>query len=392
MIPYGRQSVDESDIEAVVEVLRSDYLTTGPMVEAFESAFGEYLGAKHSVAVSSATAGLHLCIKALGVAYGKRVLTSANTFLASSTCGIYEGATPLFCDVDAETGNMTLETVKAAWVDGTRAVVVVHYGGQPSDIEAISEYARAKGAFVIEDASHALGSHIRTESGWVKCGAHEFADLSVFSFHPVKSMTTAEGGMVTTSSAEYAKRIRSLRHHGIVRDPARFVNRWEPEKGPWFHEMHALGCNYRLSDIHCALGLSQLKRLDGNLARRREIHERYNSAFQNVEWVNAPKVASFVDPETIGWHIYPASFDWAKLGKTRTEVMTMLREAGIGTQVLYIPVYVQPYFQCHFGYEPGICPEAENFYSSNLCLPLYAELSDQDVDTVIEQVLALKHG
>jgi UDP-4-amino-4,6-dideoxy-N-acetyl-beta-L-altrosamine transaminase len=395
MIPYGLQSISEDDIAAVVAVLRSDFLTQGPLIEAFESRFAEAVGAKYAVAVSSATAALHLAMRVAGIGAGDRVVTSPITFLASANAAAYVGATPDFSDIDPISTTLDPAALEANWRDDTRAVVAVDYAGQACDMPEIARIARSHGAIVIEDACHAVGGAFQAEGRSWKIGAHPWADLTVFSFHPVKTMTTGEGGMLVTDRDDWAELARTLRSHGIVRDPSRFLPSdlcpLTAEKGPWFYEMQELGYNYRLTDLQCALGLSQLTRLDVWLERRREIAVAYNAAFAELDWLRTPGLRNPADAATTSWHLYTVQIDFATLGRMRTAVITELREAGVGTQVLYIPVHLQPWYRKTFGYGSGKCPTAEAFYAHALSLPLYPAMTNADVARVITAVRALKH-
>jgi len=393
VIPYGRQNISEDDIAAVAAVLHSDFLTQGPVVEAFERRFAQRVGSRHAVAVSSATAALHLAMRVAGIGGGDRVVTSPITFLASANAAAYVGATPDFADIDPISITLDPRSLERNWRDDTRAVVAVDYAGQACDLPEIARVARARGAIVIEDACHGAGGSFHSPAhpgGPWQLGGNPWADLAVFSFHPVKTMTTGEGGMLVTDRADWAELARTLRSHGIVRDPARFqASGLCPvlaEQGPWFHEMQELGYNYRLTDIQCALGLSQLDRLDRFIARRREIVARYNEAFANLPPLTCPGLRRPADAGTTSWHLYTVQLDFAAIGKSRTQVMHRLHELGVGTQVLYIPVYLQPWYRRTFGYAPGKCPVAERFYAQALSLPLYPAMSDADVDAVVAAV------
>ena len=451
MLPYGRQTLDDDDIAAVVRVLRSDFLTCGPEVDAFEREFAEFVGAKHAVAVCNATAALHLAMLVADIGPGDRVVTSPNTFLASANCAAYVGAIPDFCDIDPVSYNLDPALLEAAWQPDTKAVVAVDYAGQPCDMPAIARIARANGAVVIEDACHGTGGgffHVGKE--W-KLGGHPWADITIFSFHPVKTLTTGEGGMLVTDNDEYARRARLLRTHGIERDPSRLqTSALRPlssdlcpptsEYGPWYYEMQHLGYNYRITDIQCALGRSQLTKLPSFIQRRQQIVAHYNQAFADLPWIRTPKLAPWLveqgdasletrawrrelgdasletraskehapvseqsklsslasrvsplpaSPHRISWHLYTIQLDFPSLGRTRAEVMAVLREQGVGTQVLYIPVHLQPWYRKTYGYAPGKCPNAEAFYTQALSLPLYPALTDDDVQHVIQAVRAL---
>jgi UDP-4-amino-4,6-dideoxy-N-acetyl-beta-L-altrosamine transaminase len=393
LIPYGRQAIDEDDIAAVVAALRSDFLTCGPQVEAFEREFAAMVGAKHAVAVSNATAALHLAMVVAKIGSGDRVVTSPNTFLASANCAAYVGATPDFCDIDPVSYNLDPMKLGEGWKPDTKAVVAVDYAGQSSDMPAIARIARAKGALVIEDACHGTGGSFQHEGRSWKLGGHPWADITTFSFHPVKTMTTGEGGMFVTDNDEYACKARLLRNHGMEREHGRFQafgQSSDPlcETGPWAYEMQHLGYNYRITDLQCALGRSQLKKLPCFIRRRQEIVSRYNEAFANIPWLKPPQLrppASDLRP-LISWHLYTVQIDFATLGKSRKQVMSELREKGIGTQVLYIPVYLQPWYRQTYGYAPGKCPNAESFYLQALSLPLYPALSEDSVERVIQAV------
>lgn len=393
MLSYGRQSISDGDIAAVTAALRSDFLTQGPLIDAFERRFADMLGVRHAVAVNSATAALHLAMKVLGLGPGDRVMTSPITFLASANAAAYVGATPDFADIDPLTATLDPAALARDWRPDTRAVVAVDYAGQACDLPAIARIARERGAFVIEDACHGVGGgfHETENSARVwKLGANPWADIGVFSFHPVKTMTTGEGGMLVTNHDEWARQARMLRSHGIERQPTHFVTPTDDpvlaEQGPWFYEMQELGFNYRLTDLQCALGLSQMERLPSFLARRREIVAAYNSAFADLDWLSTPGLRQPADAATTSWHLYTVQIDFAALGRSRPKVMARLREAGVGTQVLYIPVYLQPWYRRTYGYGPGKCPQAERFYARALSLPLHAGMTDADVTRVIEAV------
>jgi perosamine synthetase len=399
LIPYGRQSISEADVEAVCAVLLSDFLTCGPKVEELEAGIMELTGARHAIAVNSATSALHLAMLAAGIGRGDRVITSPNTFMASANCAAYVGATPDFADIDPVSYNLDPAALALGWEPDVKAVVAVDYAGQPCDMPAIASVARERGAVIIEDASHAIGGAFSHEGKTWKIGNHPWADMTVFSFHPVKTITTGEGGMLVTNNDAFAAKARQLRSHGIVRDSSDFVGLCSPsdippsafrfplsEKGPWYHEMQDLGYNYRITDIQCALGLSQLKRLPQFLTRRREIVRQYNEAFSGLTWLRTPALKEPQNRELISWHLYTVQIDFKSLGKTRTEVMAELKQKQVGTQVLYIPVYLQPWYRKTFGYAPGKCPVAEAYYSQALSLPLFPALDGSDIKQVVSTI------
>ncbi len=392
LIPYSRQSISEEDIAAVVEVLRSDFLTCGAKVEAFEQRLEARVGAKHAVVVNSATSALHLALRVAGVGAGARVVTSPNTFLASANCAAFAGATPDFADIDPVSYNLDPAALARGWQGDTRAVVAVDYAGQPCDLPAIARVAREHGAVVIDDACHGIGGGFVQDGRVWNLGGNPWADLTVFSFHPVKTMTTGEGGALVTDNAAWAEQARRLRSHGVER--RRFTglgaeSELEPalaEHGPWYYEMQELGYNYRLTDIQCALGLSQLNRLDQFIARRREIVSRYNAAFANLRGVTTPALRNPANRDHISWHLYTLQIDFGALGKTRTQVMAELKQKGVGTQVLYIPAHLQPWYRRNYGCARGKCPVAEAYYTRALSLPLFPAMTGAQVAQVVEAV------
>lgn len=403
MLHYGRQTIDDDDIAAVVRTLRSDLLTCGPEIEAFEREFAEFVGAKHAVAVCNATAALHLAMIVAEIGPGDRVVTSPNTFLASANCAAFVGAIPDFSDIDPVSYNLDPVALEANWKADTKAVVAVAYAGQPCNMPEIARIARNHGAVIIEDACHGPGGGFIHQGREWKLGGHPWADITTFSFHPVKTITTGEGGMFVTDNDEYARRARLLRTHGIERDPSRFegFGSEDPaflEKGIWVYEMQNLGYNYRITDFQGALGRSQLKKLPRFIQRRQEIVACYNEAFADLPWLTTPKLAPWLSPNpqspisnlpSISWHLYTTMMDFCALGKTRSEVMAELRSKGVGTQVLYIPVHLQPWYQKTYGYGHGMCPVAEKSYHQSLSLPLFPTLTEEDLELVISSVKAL---
>lgn len=371
LLPYGRQSVEDADIEAVVRVLRSDWLTTGPVVGQLEGAFATRVGAAYAVVVNSGTAALHAATSAAGIRPGDEVIVPGLTFAASANCVIYQGGTPVFADVRPDTLNLDPAAVEAAITPHTRAIVVVDYSGQPADLDELGAIARQHDLHLIEDAAHALGATYRGRP------VGGISPLSTFSLHPVKHITTGEGGVITTQDESLAQRMRWFRNHGITTD-----HRQRAEKGGWFYEMVDLGYNYRLPDLNCALGLSQLDRLDAWLARRRAIARSYDAAFTGAPGLTPP--VSLPDREP-AWHIYPLRLDLDQLRVGRAKVFAALRAENIGVNVHYIPVYWHPYYQA-LGYRKGICPRAEEAYERLITLPLFPAMSDRDVTDVIEAV------
>lgn len=379
MIPYGSQWIDESDIVAVCEVLRHGNLTQGPVGPAFEQALADYVGAKYCVTFSNATAGLHCAVRALDLPEGSEGVTTPNTFVASANCMAYCGMTPVFADIDPRTYNVTAETIAQRVTPDTRVLIPVHFAGQACDMEHIGALAKKHDLRVIEDAAHAIGS---TYADGRKVGCCAYSDLTVFSFHPVKTLTCGEGGAVTTNDPELYRRLLLFRSHGITKDSA-LLTRTSP--GPWYYEMLELGFNYRMTELQAALGLSQLRRLEAFKRRRREIVATYNAAFADLPMLKTPYEMPGLSS---CFHLYLVRIDFQGIGKSRTAVMSELATKGVGSQVLYIPVYTQPWYERIYGVRRGLCPEAEAYYDEALALPLYPRMSDGDVRTVIEAVKA----
>lgn len=379
-LPYTRQSIGEDDIKAVAEALRSDFLTTGPLVEAFERDFSLATGAAHTVACNSGTAALHLAMLVQNLSQQDAVIVPSVTFLATANVVRMVGAEVIFCDVDADTGLMTPETLEAAVVEararGLRPAVAVpvHLGGQLCDLEGIDRVARSANVSLIEDACHALGVE--------DVGAASFSAAVCFSTHPAKAIATGEGGLVTTRDGQAAERMRRLRSHGINRDASGFEDRQHAFDGananPWYYEMKEFGWNYRIPDVLCALGISQLKKLDGFLSRRREIAAYYDRALRPL----APAIRAVPHGNRAhGWHLYALLVDFRKLGVSRAKFMDALRGEGIGTQVHYIPLHFQPYFQRRYG--TLSLPGAEEYYARCLSIPFYPSMTDDDVERVV---------
>lgn len=371
-LPYGRQSLDDADIEAVVEALRSDWLTTGPRVDEFEAAFAAYVGVAHAVAVCNGTAALHAAVHALGIGPGDEVVVPTMTFAASANCVVYQGGTPIFADVDAATLLLDAASVEARLTERTRAIIAVDYAGQPCDYTALRALAERHGLALVADAAHAAGAR----EGDRAVGS--LADLSTFSFHPVKHMTTGEGGMITTDDARLAGRLRVFRNHGITSD-----HRQRATQGAFFYEMVDLGYNYRLTDFQSALGLSQLRRLESFVEARGAIAARYDDAFAEMPEVRPVAVRAGVRH---AYHLYPIRLELHLLTAGRDAVMAALRAEGIGVNVHYIPVHLHPYYRERFGTHAGMCPHAERAYEELVTLPLFPAMTDADVADVIAAV------
>jgi perosamine synthetase len=372
LLPYGRQSLDDADVQAVVEVLKSDWLTTGPKVGEFEERFSAWVEAKYAVSFSSGTAALHAAAFAAGIGPGDEAITTPMTFCATANCVVYQGAKPVFADVSADTLNLDPGEVAQKLSSRTKAILAVDYAGHPADLDALLAVTRPRGIPLIEDACHALGAEYRGK----RVGG--IADMTVFSFHPVKHLTTGEGGMVTTNDAALAEALRRFRNHGISSDA-----RQRQASGQWYYEMVLLGFNYRLTDIACALGLSQLSKLKANLARRREIAAQYTAAFRGVPGLIPPSVRTEANP---AWHLYPIRVDLAKLTVDRGQIFRALRAENIGVNVHYIPVHLHPYYRSQFGHRDGESPVAEAAYERLISLPMFHGMTDADVGDVVRAV------
>ena len=371
-IPYARQWIEEEDIERVAKVLRGDWLTQGPAVDAFEQAVASYVNAKYCVAFNSGTAALHAAMYATGVQPGDEVLTTPITFVATSNSALYLGGKPLFVDIDPKTYCLDITKIERAITPATKVIAPVDYAGYPIDIDPILKMAREKGLVVIEDAAHALGADRNGE----KVGPQ--ADMTMFSFHPVKHITTGEGGVIVTNDETYYERMRLFRTHGITKEPAAFLHEAE---GPWYYEMQALGFNYRITDFQCALGSSQLEKLPRSLARRRQIAEKYYAGLKDVEGVLLPPIPE--NPHTThAYHLFPVQF----MRKDRNEVFLSLKEKGIFGQVHYIPAHLQPYYRESYGFKPGDYPRSEAFYQREISIPMFPKMTDEEVDYVISTI------
>ncbi len=367
-LSYGKQWLDKNDIKAVVNVLKTDWLTQGPKVEEFEKRVAQYCGAKYAVAVSSGTAALELAYLVGGIGKGDEVITTPLTFTATCSALVHYGGRPVFVDIKEDSFSINPEEIEKKITKKTKAIVPVDFAGIPCDYDEISKIAKRNKLLIIEDASHALGSLYKGK----KIG--RLADMTVFSFHPVKGITTGEGGMVLTDNKKFYEKLKILRHHGIVK---------KPEKGGWYYDIETPGFNFRITDFQCALGLTQLKKLGKFIKRRREIVARYNKAFKDIEEIITPQEKSYVKS---AWHIYPVQLKLERLKATRKKIFDYLRKQGIGVQVHYIPLHLISFYKKRFGYRTGDFPIAENYYKRAITLPLFPKMTDSDVEKVVRVV------
>ena len=369
MIPYGKHCIEQDDIDAVVAALQEDYIATGPGIGKFEEEFAEYVGTKYAVAVSSGTAALHACCFAIGIEEGDEVITTPFTFAASANCVLYCGGIPVFADIAINKYNIDPNEIEKKITPNTKAVIPVHFAGQPCDMEKIHYVAGKYGLKVIEDAAHASGADYYGK----KIGS--LSDMTIFSFHPVKHMTTCEGGMITTNNEELYKKIKGFRAYCLTKDPEQLKDKTD---GPWHYEVQGLGYNYRISDVMCALGRSQLKKMDKFVSKRREVAARYNEELEDVEGIILPYQK---DGCNSSWHLYTIQVE----DNRRLEVYTKMKEAGIGVDVHYLPVYKHPYYQEN-GYKDVCCPNAEKVYSQILSIPIFYKLSYEEQTYVINTI------
>ena len=380
MIPYGRQDINQADVDSVIDVLKSDFLTQGPQVPLFEECVANYCGASAAVAVNSATSALHIACLALGLGEGDWLWTSPNSFVASANCGLYCGANVDFVDIDPQTYNLCPDALERKLIEARKEntlpkiVIPVHFAGQSCNMEKISSLSNEYGFSIIEDASHAIGGKYQDKS----IGCCHYSDITVFSFHPVKVITTAEGGMATTNDASIAEKMRSLRSHGITRDKALMTS--APE-GDWYYQQIALGFNYRMNELQAVLGLSQMKRLDEFVARRHACQEYYDEQLDSLSIITP-----FQSPDCFSsLHLYPIQLKQEQVKKSRKQVFSELRSSGIGVNVHYIPVHLQPHYK-RLGFKKGDFPESETYYESALSIPLFQSLTKEMQDEVVEKL------
>ena len=373
LLQYGKQWIDEDDIKAVTECLNGDYLTTGPYIQNFEKQFAEVVGAKYAVAVSNGTAALHIACLAAGIGAGDEVITSPITFAASANCALYCGAKPVFADIDAETYQISPESIEQNITSKTKAIIPVHFAGISCDMDKILAIAKQHNLIVIEDAAHALGTTYKEKP------IGGISDMTEFSFHPVKTITTGEGGIVTTNNEALYKKLLLYRTHGITRDATQMKH---TDQGNWYYEMLTLGYNYRITDLQCALGISQLKKLEMFKKRRKELVKKYDDVFKEWNLLSIPQNPDYSDTTR---HLYPIFLELDRFSVGRKVIFDALKAEGIGVNVHYIPVYWMPYYQ-RIGYQKGLCPNAERLYGGLITLPLFPRMKDRDQEDVITAV------
>lgn len=375
---YGFQSIDKNDVLAVSKVLGGKWLTTGPSIEEFENKFSKIVGSKYAVAVSNGTAALHLAVLAARLPRGCEGITTPISFLATSNAMLYCGIRPVFVDIESDTYNIDADKIRNKINKNTKLIIPVHFAGQACNIKKIRDVVGDK-CVIIEDAAHALGSKY---SNGKMVGSCCYSNMTIFSFHPVKTITTGEGGMITTNDKKLYELLKILRSHGMTKNFKKgFVS-----PGPWYYEMQELGFNYRMTDFQAALGISQLSKLSNFAKKRKEIVEMYNNGFKNIEWIKIPHESQ---KNYSVFHIYVLQIDFKKINKSRKEVMEILSKKGIGTQVHYIPIYFQPYYKKTFGFKKGICPIAEKYYEKCLTIPLFPSMTKDEVKYVIKSVIGL---
>lgn len=381
-IPYGRQYIDKEDIQEVVKVLKSDFLTQGPKIPEFEEKLAGYCGSRYAVVFNSGTSALHGAYFALGLGKGDEFITSPLTFVATANAGLYLGAKPVFVDVEPDTGNIDASKIEKKITKRTRLITPVHYAGHPVDLDRIRDIATRHKLFVVEDACHALGakySHQSKTNNRTKIGSCSHSDMTVLSFHPVKHITTGEGGAVLTNKEEFYKKLLMFRNHGITKYD--FIHK---PHGDWYYEMQSLGYNYRMTDIQAALGISQLRKLDTFVEKRRAIADVYRKAFLNNTYFDIPTEKDYAYSS---YHLYPIRLK-DEYKNRKKEIFARMRKIGLGVQVHYIPVYLQPYYS-ELGHKNGLCPVAEDFYHKEISLPMFPDLKQKDLKRVIEKVLTV---
>jgi len=378
-LPYSHQHIDEDDIREVVRTLKSDFLTQGPKVKEFEASLAEYCGSRYAVAFSSGTDALHAAYYVSGIKKDDEIIVSPNTFLATANAALYCGAKPIFVDVKEDSGNMDVALIEKAISKKTKAIIPVHYAGQPVDLKKISSIAKNNDLWLIEDACHALGAEYEGK----KIGDCYYSHMTVFSFHPLKSITTGEGGAVMTNDEGAYERLMMFRHHGVTKNDLLLKNKSDDD-GDWYHEMQFLGYNSRITDMQCALGLSQLKKLDRFIDRRKTIANEYNQAFEDNAYFHLPVEG---DNLISAWHLYPIRLKDSFISHKK-EIFKKLMNSGVGVQVHYMPVYQHPFYQ-DLGYRKGLCPQEERVAEREMSIPLYPGMSDKDVKFVIETIFAV---
>lgn len=371
-LPYAKQWIDSEDIKAVEEVLQDDFLTTGPKVTQFEQKMAQYVGAKYAVSFINGTAALHAACYAANIQFGDEVITTPLSFVATANCILYHGALPVFADIDPSTYNISPKSIQSLITEKTKAIIPVDFSGQACDYDEILLIAKKNNLIVIEDAAHALGAKYKGKS------IGSISDMTMFSFHPVKHITTGEGGIITTNNEEFYEKLVQFRNHGITRDFKKFKN----NDGPWFYEMQLLGFNYRLNDIQAALGISQLKKINKFISIRKKYVELYNQAFADMSSIQIPKQLQGSDSS---WHLYVIRLNLEKLSCDRKTIFEALQKENIGINVHYIPIYLHPFYQS-IGYKKGLCPIAEKTYEEIITLPLFPLMSEEDVMDVIKGV------
>ena len=378
IIPYSHQWLDEEDINAVVEVLKSDWLTQGPKIDEFEKALCKYTGAKYAICVNSATSALHLACLVSDIKVGDEVITSPITFVATGNAIIYCGGKPVFADIQEDTVNIDPKEIEKKISKRTKAIIPVHFAGHPCDLEEIHRIAKKHNLTVIEDASHALGAEYKGE----KIGSCRYSDMTVFSFHPIKSITTGEGGAIMTNNRQYYEKLLILRTHGITKDNKKFINYDSRTDGDWYYEMQELGFNYRITDFQCALGISQLSKIEDFIKKRRKIVKIYNQAFKDNAYFDLPVEKNYVKSAC---HLYPIRLK-DKYMEKRKELFNYLRKNNLWVQVHYIPVHLQPYYRKKYGYKKGDYSKAEDYYYKTISLPIFPKMTNHEIAYIVKKI------